>query len=372
MYVHVQKLDRAHAEARYNEYVRTRVLGSGGMGQVHEACRVDECDACRTSGERCRYAIKVADLTEDDATGGAIEAAAYRDVFFLNYLANKRVDGERIVPVLYDAWIQKRTVGSGFSSLSSLRHKRYFYIVMERFDGDMAHLAHARALARERDPQMHSPRSPLGRGERKTRALRAHDVKEVRERAGREMTTIYTEGELRRMFRIAAQMGVLNGDIKPDQYLYRVKETDGKATDGGNATAAETHTIVITDFGFAGLGGNPKREASWGWPGGKPAARLGCPTAYEILKGDAAYMNVLILEQSLLVAHPVGVRVSVPPRTRSRHTETRDYIFAGIRDLDRSSSQNVCTGYTNETVRDLTRTEPSTNIFTLTLDDLLR
>jgi serine/threonine protein kinase len=317
----------------------------------------------------------VVDLTEDGTMDGAVEAAAYRDVFFLNYLADRRVDGERIVPILYDAWIQSRAVGS---SLSTLRHRRYFYIVMERFDGDMAHLAHARALhhavAAPTTPHV-TPvsSSPRAGGERKVRALRTDtDSAGAERKAMRQVSAIYTRGELLRMLRIAAQMGVQNGDIKPDQYLYRVDEPDNKGDAQDATTMTKTPAIVITDFGFAGLEGDAKRAALWGWGGGKPAARLGCPTAYEILKGDAAYMNVLILEQSLLVSHPVAVRLPSTPRTRSRRTDTRDYIFGGVRDLDRNSTQNVCSGYTNETVHHLTRDLAPSAIFTFQWKDLRR
>jgi hypothetical protein len=165
------------------------------------------------------------------------------------------------------------------------------------------------------------------------------------------MSAIYTVDELTRMFRIAAQMGVLNDNIRPDQYLYRAAtESDAK----------DAITIVITDFGFAGRGDAARRRALWGWPGG-------APTAFSILKGDPAYTNVLILEQSLFASHPVGVRltgVAMCGHVRSR--------FGGVRDLDRALPENVCAGYTNEVVRALTRAESPTNVYTLQWRDLTR
>ena len=408
VYVHTQSLDRAHAEARFAEYVTTRVLGKGGFGTVHEACKVsdaaDRCLDCSSSisssssssssggggggggggagGEqkrRCPYAIKVTDITND--VDGIAEDAARRDVLYLNKFAERRVDGRRIVPRIYDAWMQTRPGGSGLAQV--LGETRYFYVVMERFDGDMRHLAqrrgtlrmlaivNARAQVSPTSVSSSESSGSEGKNESDSEARGGNGGGDLERGLPLAVSGIYDASELRRMFRIAAQLGRRDGDIKADQFLYReatASETLATTTAATTATI-DTATVdtargadfdavgalMITDFGFVGTGnGNgdadeepeaeenadgeiseksrrggegkgeakterrrragPRREpvALWGWPGNDGVRELQCPAPFSLLTGDPAYVNVLLLEAAFYVMRPILVRVPPP------------------------------------------------------------
>jgi hypothetical protein len=157
----------------------------------------------------CKYAVKAAKSDDSDEIN-----ANQRDPYFLEVLQEKKLDGSNIVPRIYDSWSCRS------------QDDVTIYTVMDRWQGNMESLA------------LHRP----GRA--------------------------YYRSELLRMFRIAVflgQLGIIHGDLKPDQFLYR--------NSGGDSEALE---IVVADFGFSG-GGKYQYTARVGWPAN---GGIGCPEAW--------------------------------------------------------------------------------------------
>jgi hypothetical protein len=372
VYMHISRLDRDHAQARYRQYVIGKRLGKGSFGEVNASCRVtptETCSECIRNSSRCPYAMKIIVITAD-AAGEVAEDGAYRDVYYLQKLAHIRVDDRPIVPKLHDAWMEEKSEsktppnardgvgGRGvFGYVRPDPEPRHFYIVMESFDGDMDKMTLKRFVA--------SGRRELSTG---------------------KPSALYHESELTRMFRIAAAMGVLDGDIKPDQFLYRA------ATIDRNVLASQLQDVVlqlpdvvlqlpdvvlqlpdvvlqlpvsdlvITDFGFVG-GDVSRYKASLGWLSNHSwstdSARVGddygcpasgfTPTTLAFIHGDPAYTNVVILEMSLFLLTETLVVHERDPRTVS--------LFGGVSGLDRvAATRSVCSRYTNDRVNMFTRT----------------
>ena len=340
--LHVESLDRAHAVERFNKYILSEKMGEGSFGSVSAGCRItptESCDMCKRNKQYCPYAIKVVRVDADKGNRWSAlqRAGAERDIFYLQKFADLKVDGEYVVPRFYDAWMERdpvvMVVAAATPTKAAVETRYYpYYIVMERFDGDMEHLSARRFKQRGR-PDLSS--DPLNRP-----------------------SVIFYEAELRRMFRIAALLGKSDGDLKPDQFLFESSSStpllSTKKGDGGGGGGMEPQVkrLVLTDFGF--VGDNTTMPAYLGWPanGSAENEQLGCPNSradiergdlYVRLRGDSAHVNVVVLEMAVLLFHETLV---VDPVL---HTPV---LFGGIRGLDRNFyAPNVCRRYTNELVK---------------------
>jgi serine/threonine protein kinase len=331
VYLHIARLDRTHAVERYREYVSGGRLGAGAFGEVSATCRMtsaESCSLCRINKRYCPYALKVVQV-EVGRDGILPLAGVERDVYYLQKLRDVRVDGKPVVPVFYDAWMQDEAV----TDPENPERKYYpYYLVLERFDGDMSHLAKERF------------RTWDGRG------------------ATPDSSALYHESELTRMFRIAARIGVSDGDIKPDQFLF-IGTSSMNAPSSSSLAGTLTppaRNIVLTDFGFAGEA-DGEFAPLLGWPADDVS--LGCPTAdwdapdrlknWPQLLGDPAHTNVLLLEMYLLVYG--GEPLVAPDDSDARGGGGAGVrIFGGIRGLDRDAyASGLCRNYTNAYVRNL-------------------
>lgn len=130
--------------------------------------------------EQCRYAIKIQPYDEEDKN---------RDVYFLKVLQDATYgDNQRLVPLLVETWL------CGTSQ----------YIVMDRYDGDMEE-GHGRV----------------------------------------DEDWVFEDDDLLKLFQIAwklGKLGVIGGDLKPNQYLWKWR---------GKRSQKEVD-IAVTDFGFSG------------------------------------------------------------------------------------------------------------------------
>lgn len=112
----------------------------------------------------------------------------------------------------------------------------YLNIVLERFGRNMTQIGHQQALGQQKLIQASIKLPPTVKW-------------------NSTYSLLYTDGQMRRMFQIAADLGkkygVIHGDLGPNQYLL---SQDGQR-------------VVVTDFGFSGTSTvEPgKWHAKWGW-----------------------------------------------------------------------------------------------------------
>lgn len=168
-------------------------ISTGAYGTVYSAC----------SDSDCKYLVKES-LTGDftDLVSSKVDAIMLKSLQGQTY-TNSRGEQKPLVPTFYDAWRCPGGVG----------------MALDRWDGDMQSLASSQYLAA----------------------------------TGTTGGYLYTRQQLEDMFNIAKrldELGVVEGDNKPNQYLYR-----------GN-------DIAITDFGLAG---------TYGWAS-SPSVR--CPSPF--------------------------------------------------------------------------------------------
>lgn len=168
-------------------------LGSGTYGQVYVLCK------SHNTKDACHFVVKISECQEESEWD-----SAERDYLFLSALQNVRVKSSantnktkpvRIVPrvgLAHKFYVKNPTSG-------------YFVIVMDRY----------------------------------TENMRDH----IDRRQGRHANGLYTPEEWDQMLLIVNAMskyGVVHGDLKPNQFLYR-ENANGQPS------------VVLTDFGFAGL-----------------------------------------------------------------------------------------------------------------------
>jgi hypothetical protein len=295
-------LEHLTCEAAFRLYAidDLQLLGCGVHGRVVGARRTEDG---RDDPEQ--YAVKIVELVGGDREAAA---AAQRDAFYLAKLRTLVVDGELAVPTLHAVWRCRRRVR---------QHWRVsWFFAMQRFDGDLQQRAYARA--------------------RESHALQSE---------------VFTDAEVRRMFRLAAAIGVCDPDLKPAQYLWR-RRAD-----------SSTH-IVLTDFGFAGSDSGSPYLAHWGWIGG----RYGCPPALAPLGGCAflgggagsgdterafaAFLNCLVLEASLMNAtlRDAASADASEPRVRLGDGSERRFVgLSGFR-RDLGAPLQFCGAYTDALV----------------------
>jgi len=202
------------------------------------------------------------------------------------------------------------------------------------------------------------------------------------------------------MFRIATHLrDVLDGDIKPDQFLYalggRVSRDAGGAEQTVENRRAPVRRLVLTDFGFAGdektaSGAGPRATTKvefpgmLGWPANGANTDIGCPAGITPLTGDPTYINLIILEMGVLrfnetlVVAPLkpGERMLDPYPDLADDSQKRVVaLFTGVSGLDRDRwTRNVCSRYTNAYVERLgsnARLRGYSNVFEFSLDALL-
>jgi serine/threonine protein kinase len=129
-YIPVKTRRRRDCEALHSVYERKNRLGKGSFGEIYEAC-------VRTTGD-CGYVLKV--ITYDHRYfrkhGGKSMERCYREwkneveIFTrINELQQKY--GEAFSPKIFDSWFCNE---KGYV---------YFYILMEKYDGDLFHLLDA-------------------------------------------------------------------------------------------------------------------------------------------------------------------------------------------------------------------------------------
>jgi hypothetical protein len=259
------------------EYVKLKQLGKGQYGEVLEVCKDGEL-----SDNKCshKYALKITNGEDENDL-----ETSKRDPYFLRMLANEKLDGQYIVPRVYDAWLchdegNTRAVYDSDEEEDEEEPYNNLFVVMDRWDGDMEHYA--------------------------------------KDSFSKKDKWVYGRSELLRMFRLAArlgQLGIMHGDLKPDQYLERDL--------GGE--------ISVTDFGFSG---GPKTKyqggPNWAYVGTEGWSR--CPKAFTPGDWDAqsdffpVYHNIIQLESYIMRWNPLTY-------VRSKDKE---YRFGGIKDLDRS------------------------------------
>ena len=175
-------LEQTKCQEHLNKYdFKLEELGKGQYGKIAVACLAD--------GSNCNFAVKT--QTYNPSSLPTIE----RELYFLNYLKNVRIPEQKthIVPLLYDAWRCPSVEYEGEGTQ---------YIVMDRWQGDLQSRF-----------------------------------------KGKDETLYCNEDELLQMFQIAraiGEAGVVHGDLKPDQYLYRSR----------GPTSVD---IALTDFAFAGF-----------------------------------------------------------------------------------------------------------------------
>lgn len=177
-------------------------LGKGDYGTVYSVCR-------KNNTSECEFVAKQAivnDLEND---------AALRDMYFLSWLS-QYLDA-KISPQVFGISIcnqqqqqqNPKTKQRSRSKKSKTINKRIATIVMEKFQID------GHALMEETAKQFD----------------KGHD--------GDEIYYVLEEADLLRMFEIVFELdrlGIVHGDIKPDQFLFDRKR----------------NRVVISDFGFAG------------------------------------------------------------------------------------------------------------------------
>jgi serine/threonine protein kinase len=125
-YIPSNSLNREDCEALHTRYNKKGRLGSGAYGEVYQACI--------KGGEDCSYVLKVITYDEDKyrRSGRSLEDVffAWRNEVKVFKTLNEYQDKFKLVfsPILYDSWY----CGEG--------DKMHFYILMEKYDGDLSDL----------------------------------------------------------------------------------------------------------------------------------------------------------------------------------------------------------------------------------------
>lgn len=255
----VEGVDRKACMRKYIAQVGVK-LGEGKHGAIVPACK----------DTNCKYVLKISDEIED----------AQKEVFFLKLLQNEKLNGEPMVPMLFDNWLCSYPIQLG---------TMHSFIVVDRWDSDMYALG----------------------------ALRMSQTK--------SSSLVFTKSEIKRMFCLAFLLGVfgiIHGDLKLDQYLQR---NDGKL-------------IVITDFGFSGGKGTPYK-AELGWSGHEDGdlapKEYSCGTWFQTFESTdeqfPIFMNLIQIEMSIILAHAV---VYLGNGKFAR--------FGGIKDFNRNYADKYC------------------------------
>lgn len=290
----IKFLTMANCEARLKSIILGKILGKGSFSEVSEAKLSPEE---KTFG----YALKISILQDPDADLEILE----RDNYFLNVLQSGTFQGKQVVPKLIKSWLCNNSENKMFTSVTvtdfTSRIKVTAYTLLERWDGDMAFLGEQRTGSR---------------------------------------TYAFTPSELLKMFQLAlilGEQGIVHGDLKPDQFLYK---------NGGK-------DMVVADFGFAGGRSYKYKNAYMGWP--SQARELGCPAAFTALLcpvncekqtvyiGFCQYQNIMQLESSLLVQETFVIEEG---KAFDKNNAT---AFAGLATVfTRNSPFNFCPGYSDE------------------------
>jgi serine/threonine protein kinase len=179
------------------------LVGKGTNGLVYDVCS-------RNDPSNCRFVAKQAIMENDDF--------AIQDIYFLSWLS-EHLQG-RISPRVYDTTIcvhekkvtvKKRTKKS--KSQTKIVQTRVATIVMEKFQMDGQQLLNATSKKFE---DMYGA-----------------------ERDDNTPTWVLRETDLLKMWEIVLELdrlGIVHGDLKPNQFLFDLDQ----------------NRVVITDFGFAG------------------------------------------------------------------------------------------------------------------------
>jgi hypothetical protein len=163
-------------------------LGAGSLGEVYDACTPDGCG----------FVVKVQRQSRDPRAD-----PGQREVAMSRLITADRKSADIIVPIL-----GARACGGLFLTLSP------------KWDMDGEKLG-----AAQYEAEFKLPATPEGCGQ---------DVQML----------LYTESQLRQFFLLARRLtalGVAHGDLKPDNYLYKIAED----------------RLAVTDLGFAGKFGTP-------------------------------------------------------------------------------------------------------------------
>lgn len=213
-----------------SNFVTLKKIGEGSYGQVYQACR--------RGSEKCEFVIKKAIVSRD-----IDKETADRDYYFLTLLKQaKTKDGRPVVPKIFDAWYcnnkqceHNRAMCTVDVKKKSGRKKQrvqkgIVFVAMQKFDNNMLNLVNTRA-----QEKLNTFGYPY---------LTGLELSEPPE--------YYMLSELVRMYQIMYKLGTLGvvvGDVKPDQFL---QNRNGKE-------------IVLTDFGFAGTITGTPFEPENGW-----------------------------------------------------------------------------------------------------------
>ena len=128
-YIQSNSLNREDCEALHTRYNKKGRLGNGAYGEVYQACL--------RGGEDCGYVLKVITYDEDKYIRSGRSGRSLKDIFLawrneveVFKTLNKCQDKFKLVfsPILYDSWY----CGEG--------DKMHFYILMEKYDGDLSDL----------------------------------------------------------------------------------------------------------------------------------------------------------------------------------------------------------------------------------------
>jgi hypothetical protein len=224
-------------------------------------------------------------------------AAMEREAGLLQKFQGLMLDGEPIVPTLYDHWKCPMDLSTLFGNNPNAKPEpsNVYFVLMDVWDGSFDDLVWEEGTYLEPGPRSSKPYPSIQL--------------------------------LARAFRIAyviGMLGIIHGDLKLDQFLYR-RKADG------------SYTLCITDFGFSGkgLGTNvPALDkfpvAMQGWPSG--ISGNACPSAFSKIEAktplEAAWVNLFQLELRLL-SNVVSYRLV----SRFRGEEARvPIVFCGIPD----------------------------------------
>lgn len=145
------------------------------LKELGSGCCATVSQACALGTNDCKYVLKVSSVNDD-----IYFDIFQRDVHFLNLL-----QGTGLVPKIYDQWI----CGA------------YGYMVLELFDGNADDF-----MAKQSD--------------------------------GTELISINILEQMMELCSNLSLRGIIHGDIKPDNFLYKIKGQD-------------KYDIVLTDFGFS-------------------------------------------------------------------------------------------------------------------------
>jgi hypothetical protein len=207
----------------------------------------------------------------------ARESSARKEVGFLTMLQSVELDGDAVVPRLIDSWVCPTAEISNFLDAEARGDSRYksHFILMEKWDGSMEQLLWQ---ARKEGKKANEKKKEL------TRPAPSLDAAV-------------------RMFRLAyllGQFGIVHGDLKADQFLYR--------WDAGR----KAYRVCVADFGFAGRGASDSTPAHIAFPlaenGWLSIAHKvpGCGQAYDKFTvtgaNEASAMNVQQLELEWLLS----------------------------------------------------------------------